>query len=88
MKCHWDTRKIHEVDALNMGFSELQAFQIRNTLEKADSRAASTCTTTADAYRGEPEDSHPGSGCDAALMCWFDRTISLPPFSAVATAST
>jgi hypothetical protein len=56
MKCQWDSRKIQEVDSVNMGFSELQAFQIRNTLEKADSRAAGTCTTTADAYREEPED--------------------------------
>jgi len=56
MKCYWDRLKMQEVDALNMEFSELQAFRIRNTLLNADSSQASTCVTASDASRGEPED--------------------------------
>jgi hypothetical protein len=55
MKCQWDRHKIQQVDAPDTGFSELQAFRIRSTLEKAGSNAASTCTTAADAYHREPD---------------------------------
>jgi hypothetical protein len=38
MKCHWDRRHMQRLDALAMGFSELQAVRIRDTI-KNDSPA-------------------------------------------------
>jgi hypothetical protein len=39
MKCLWDRRKIQQLDTLKLGFSELQAFRIRDTLKNASTNA-------------------------------------------------
>ena len=56
MKCYWDRHKMQQLDALNLGFSELQAFRIRNTLKDGGLRADSTCVTTSHADRSEPKE--------------------------------
>jgi hypothetical protein len=54
MKCHWEWRRMQRLDALAMGFSELQAVRIRDTIKNAsptvvataNPKAAGRCTGT------------------------------------------
>ena len=62
MKCHWEWRRMQRLDALAMGFSELQAVRIRDTIKNdsptlmaGQSQAANRCVATRG--QGGPEES-------------------------------